>query len=58
MDLNSLLGRHQVVLMLQAKAGNEEERRAYREFAQDYSVRIRASRAEGGAPDAVCGFPT
>ena len=58
MDLNSLLGRHQVALMLQARAGNEEERRAYRQFARDFSVRIRMTRAEGGAPVAVCGFPT
>ena len=58
MDLNSLLGRHQEALMRQANAGNEEERRAYRQFAQDYSVQIKVTRAAGGAPDAVCGFPT
>lgn len=58
MDLNKLLHRHQVVLMRQEKAANEEERRAYREFARDYSVQIRIARMEGGAPEAVCGFPT
>lgn len=58
MDLNLLLHRHQVALMRQAKAANPEERRAYRQFARDYSVRIRMTRKESGAPDAVCGFPT
>ena len=58
MDLNQLLERHQLVLMLQEKAGNAEERQAYRQFAKDYSVQIRMVRAEGGAPSAVCGFPT
>jgi len=57
-DLNLLLHRHQVALMLQEKAANPEERRAYRQFARDYSVRIQMTRANSGAPDAVCGFPT
>ena len=58
MDLNLLLHRHQLSLMLQANAANEEERRAYRQFARDYFVRIQMMRTESGAPDAVCGFPT
>lgn len=58
MDLNLLLHRHQVALMLQDKAANPEERRAYRQFARDCSVRIQTTRNEAGAPDAVCGFPT
>jgi hypothetical protein len=57
-DLNLLLHRHQLSLMLQANAANEEERRAYRQFARDYFVRIQMMRTESGAPDAVCGFPT
>jgi hypothetical protein len=57
-DLNLLLHRHQLSLMLQANAANEEERRAYRQFARDYFVRIQMTRTESGAPDAVCGFPT
>jgi hypothetical protein len=57
-DLNLLLHRHQLSLMLQEKAANEEERRAYRQFARDYFVRIQMVRTESGAPDAVCGFPT
>ena len=58
MDLNLLLSRHQQALMLQEKAANEEERRAYRQFARDHFVQIQITRAENGAPDAVCGFPT
>jgi hypothetical protein len=58
MDLNQLLHRHQVVLMLQEKAADEEEQRAYRQFARDYSVQIQIMRNEAGAPNAVCGFPT
>ena len=58
MYLNLLLHRHQVALMLQEKAANDEERRAYRQFVRDYSVQIRVTRMENGAPSAVCGFPT
>jgi len=36
MDLNILPGRHQQALMLQEKAANAEERRAYRQFARDH----------------------
>jgi hypothetical protein len=57
-DLNLLLHRHQLALMRQAKAANDEERRAYRQFARDYSVQIKMIRTESGAPNAVCGFPT
>jgi hypothetical protein len=58
MDLNLLLHRHQIALMRQEKAASVEEQRAYVQFARDYSVRIQMIRTEGGAPDAVCGFPT
>lgn len=58
MDLNLLLHRHQLSLMLQERAANDEERRAYRQFARDYSVRIQMTRTESGALNAVCGFPT
>ena len=58
MDLNLLLGRHQEALMRQEKAANDEEQRAYRQFARDHFVQIQISRAENGAPDAVCGFTT
>jgi hypothetical protein len=58
MDLNSLLHRHQIALMRQERAANAEERLAYRQFARDYAVKIQITRSKGGAPDAVCGFPT
>ena len=58
MDLNLLLSRHQEALMRQEEAANAEERRAYRQFARDHFVQIQIKRAENGAPDAVCGFPT
>jgi hypothetical protein len=58
MDLNLLLHRHQLALMRQEKAASDEERRAYVQFARDYSVQIRITREQGGAPNAVCGFPT
>jgi hypothetical protein len=58
LDLNLLLSRHQQALMLQEKAANEEERRAYRQFASDQLAQIQVTRAENGAPDAVCGSPT
>jgi len=57
-DLNLLLSRHQQALMLQEKAASDEERSAYRQFARDHFVQIKITRAENGAPDAVCGFPT
>ena len=58
MDLNLMLNRHQLALMLQEKCASEEERRAYGQFARDYSLRIRMTRNDGGAPYAACGFPT
>jgi hypothetical protein len=58
MDLNVLLYRHQVALMRQQQAANDEERRTYRQFARDYSVQIQIRRVGNGAPTAICGFPT
>ena len=58
MDLNVLLSRNQLALTVQGKAGNDEERRAYRQFARDYLVQIEITRTESGAPEAVCRFPT
>jgi hypothetical protein len=40
MDPDMLLHRSRRALILQANAGNDEERRAYRQFARDYSVQI------------------
>lgn len=36
MDRNVPLARNQLALMIQGKAGNEEEQRAYRQFARDF----------------------
>ena len=58
MDLDLLLHRHQLALMLQGTAANAEGRRAFRQFARDYSVQIQMTRLESGAPDANCRFPT
>jgi len=55
-DLNLFLHRHHLALMLQEESANEEERRAYSQFARDYSVRIQMTRTESGAPSAICGF--
>ena len=57
MDLNTLLQRHRLALMAQEKAGDDEERRAYCQFARDYLVQIEITRTESGAPEAVCRFP-
>jgi hypothetical protein len=57
-DLNLLLRRHQLALRLQEKSANEEERRAYRQFARDYSVQTKMRRTESGEPSAITGFPT
>jgi hypothetical protein len=56
-DPNLSLHRNQQALMLQAKASNPEEGRAYRQFARDYLVRIQMTRTESGEPDVFCGFP-
>jgi hypothetical protein len=58
MDLNLLLHRHQLALMQQERAANDEERRAYIQFARDYSVQIEAARTKAGALTVVTGFPT
>ena len=51
MDLNILPGRHQQALMLQEKAANPEERRAYRQFARDMSEdTARGGQCIGPAP--------
>jgi hypothetical protein len=47
--------RNEVSLMLQDKAGNDEEQRAYRQFVHDL-VRIQETRTNTGTPDAVCRF--
>lgn len=51
MGPDMLLNRNRRALMLQARAGNDEERRAYRQFAHDYSVQSDAGRAKIGQSD-------
>lgn len=55
MDLNRLHSGNEVSLMLQDKAGNDEEQRAYRQFVNDL-VRIQMTHTDTGAPEAVFGF--
>lgn len=38
MDINALRRRLQLALLLQERAGNDEERRAYRLFERDYFI--------------------
>jgi len=54
-DLKLLHPRNEISLMLQDKAGSEEERRAYRQFVHDL-VRIQMTRTETGASEAICRF--
>ena len=49
MDLNRLLHRHQVSLMLADSATTPDEKRAHDQFADDYAARIRSARIEMGA---------
>jgi hypothetical protein len=58
MDLNLLLHRHQLALRVQGMAANEEERRAYSQFARDYFVQIQVTRTKNCGPNADCGIPT
>jgi hypothetical protein len=39
-------------------AANEEERRAYSQFARDYFVQIQVTRTKNCGPNADCGIPT
>lgn len=55
MDLNLLLERNRLALMLQEKAASDEERRAYRQFAHDCSVPEQAAAANSGSVKLVCG---
>jgi hypothetical protein len=54
-DLDRLHPGNEASLTLQDKAGNDEERRAYRQFVHDL-VRIQMTRTDTGAPEAVCRF--
>jgi len=56
-DLNRVLHQHQAALALQERAAKAEERRAYCQFARDYSVQIQTIRTKSGAPKIITGFP-
>lgn len=53
MDLNLLLERNRLALMLQEKTASDEERRAYRQFARDCSVPTQASGSRNGSVTAT-----
>lgn len=55
MDLNHLLYRHQLSLMMVDRAATPEERRAHGQFARDYEAEIRTLRSALGAPGAFVG---
>lgn len=57
MDSNLLMERNRRALSLQEKAGSEEERRAYRQFARDYSVQIQLKQTENSSVDGAFAFP-
>ena len=56
MDLNLLLERNRLALMLQEKAASDEERRAYRHFARDCSGPKQAAATKSGSVKMVCGL--
>jgi hypothetical protein len=56
MDVNLALHRHQLALMRQERAATAEERRAYVQFARDYSVQIQITRDDAAAPSVVAAF--
>ena len=47
MDFNLLHPRNELALLLQEKAASDEERRAYRQFANDHSVRLQLGSQTG-----------
>jgi hypothetical protein len=49
MDLNSLLGRHQLSLMIADRSLTPREKRAHEQFARDYAERIHLIRDALGA---------
>lgn len=50
MDPDTLFDRNRRALTLQERAGNDEERRAYLQFARDYSVQTDVGRTKIAAP--------
>src|SRR3982751_3582572 len=55
MDLNSLLRRHQLSLMIADRSMTPREKRAHEQFARDYAERIHVARdALGAGPALPC----
>ena len=58
MDLNFLLHRHQLSLMIADRALTRRERRAHDQFAREYADQIRFTRAALGATSSPPGSVT
>lgn len=58
MDLNSLLRRHQLSLMIAERSMTPRDKRAYEQFARDYADQIRFVRDALGANSARPGSIT
>lgn len=58
MDLNKLLHRHQLSLMVADRSLSRREKRAHDQFARDYADQIRAVRDALGAGRAHPGLVT
>jgi hypothetical protein len=58
MDLNSLLGRHQLSLMNVERSMTPRDKRAHEQFARDYAHQIQLVRDALGARPALPGSVT
>jgi hypothetical protein len=58
MDLNSLLRRHQLSLMVAERSMTARDKRAHEQFARDYAEQIHFVRAALGASPASPGAVT
>ena len=58
MDLNSLLRRHQISLMVAQRSMTSRDRRAHEQFARDYAEQIHIVRDALGARPSVPGSVT
>jgi len=58
MDLNSLLRRHQLSLMVAERSMTPRDKRAHEQFARDYAEQIQFVRAALGASPASPGAVT
>ena len=58
MDLNSLLHRHQLSLMIADRSLTPLEQRAHEQFARDYARQIRLTRNALGARPVLSGSVT